>query len=79
MTRNGGFSDREEPRGYSLDALCEHFNIVPHDRHTALGDSFLTAQVLLRILKEAAKCGLWNLQDLHAWYANQPFPFEEGN
>jgi DNA polymerase-3 subunit epsilon len=79
VARHGGFADQEPPSGYSLDALCAHFQITPHDRHTALGDSFLTAQVLLRILKEAGKRGQWNLQDLHAWYADQPFPFEAGN
>ena len=71
----GGFAGSGEPDGYSLDALCRFFNIVPHDRHTADGDAFLTAQILLRILKEAGKLNLWNLNDLHAWYADEPFPF----
>lgn len=74
----GGFKDQPEPLGYSLDALLDHFKVVPHDRHTAHGDAFLTAQVLLRILKEAGKLGLWNLEDLHAWYADQPFPYQNG-
>lgn len=74
----GGFNTMGEPKGYSLDALCDLFHVVPHDRHTALGDAFLTAQILLRILKEASKLGEWNLRDLHAWYANEPFPFNEG-
>ncbi|NDV62574.1 3'-5' exonuclease [Puniceicoccales bacterium CK1056] len=74
----GGFASLGEPRGYSLDALCDHFNIVPHDRHTALGDGFLTAQILLRILKEAAKYGQWNLHDLRAWHADEPIPEKEG-
>lgn len=73
----GGFSALGEPPGYSLDALCDHFHIVPHDRHTALGDGFLTAQILLRILKEAAKCAQWNLDDLRAWHADEPFPEKE--
>lgn len=38
---------------YSLDQLCWIFNIAPHDRHTASGDAFLTAQVFLRLLKQA--------------------------
>lgn len=79
VVERGGFANQQPPAGYSLDALCTHFQITPHDRHTALGDSFLTAQILLRILKEAGKCGLWNLQDLHAWYADEPFPFDDRN
>ncbi|MGC9449815.1 MAG: 3'-5' exonuclease [Oceanipulchritudo sp.] len=73
----GGFAGRPPPLSGSLDSLCEYFRIVPHDRHTAPGDAFLTSQVLLRILKEAGKLGLWNLEDLHAWYADEPFPFTE--
>ena len=74
----GGFAGKPSPEGYSLDALCSHFSIVPHERHTALGDAFLTAQVLLRILKEAGKRELWNLKDLHAWHADQTFPHQKG-
>jgi DNA polymerase-3 subunit epsilon len=74
----GGFTKRPIPRQHSLDALCDWFGIVPHDRHTALGDAFMTAQILLRILKEAGKLGLWNLNDLHAWSAEEPFPWGEG-
>jgi DNA polymerase-3 subunit epsilon len=35
--------------GFELDMLCQHFGIVPHDRHTAPGDAFLTAQVFVRL------------------------------
>ncbi len=34
----------------SLDELCEEFNIPKKDRHTALGDAFLTAQVYQRLV-----------------------------
>jgi DNA polymerase-3 subunit epsilon len=68
----GGFAAFPESRSFSLDAMCERFKIVPHDRHTAHGDAFLTAQLLLRILKEAGKRGQWNLVDLRAWYADAP-------
>lgn len=67
----GGFADQDEPRGFSLDALLGLFGIVPHDRHTALGDAYLTALLLQRLLKEAGRLGLWNLDDLSAWYANE--------
>ena len=74
----GGFADVADDGLYSLDTLCQVFNIVPHDRHTALGDAFLTAQILLRVLKEAGKLGLWNLEDLHVWYSDELFPFAKG-
>jgi len=75
---SGGFPNLELPQQTSLDALLELFRIVPHDRHTAPGDAYLTAQVMLRILKEAGKRHLWNLEDLHAWYSDEPFPFGKG-
>lgn len=42
---------------YSLDGLCRFFGIVPHDRHTAPGDAFLTAAILLRLLRAARRSG----------------------
>jgi DNA polymerase-3 subunit epsilon len=53
----GAFSDMRMAEGFSLDALCETFGIVPHDRHTAGGDAFLTAQIFLRLLRPAAAAG----------------------
>lgn len=44
--------------GHELDALCARFGIVPHDRHTAGGDAFLTAQIFLRLLRIARKAGV---------------------
>ena len=41
----------------SLDALCAHFEIDPHGRHTASGDAFLTALVCLRLLRLARRHG----------------------
>jgi len=79
LRASGGFGNKDQPFGYGLDALCQLFGIVTHDRHTALGDAFLTAQVLLRLLKEARALGKWNLADLHAWYGDQQFPFAEIN
>lgn len=51
----------------SLDAFCRYFGLTPHDRHTALGDAFLTAQVWIRLLRKAAGRGRWNLRDLGAF------------
>lgn len=44
--------------GFELDMLCRHFGIIPHDRHTAPGDAFLTAQVFVRLQRLCDRCGL---------------------
>ena len=44
-------------RHFTLDSLCEMFGVVPHDRHTASGDAFITAQVFLRLLRLAGAHG----------------------
>lgn len=57
LERDGAFAGEEAISQFSLDALCERFGVIPHDRHTAPGDAFLTAQVFLRLLRLAAKHG----------------------
>jgi DNA polymerase-3 subunit epsilon len=54
---SGAFADRERIREFTLDSLCELFGVVPHDRHTAGGDAFITAQVFLRLLRLASRHG----------------------
>lgn len=54
---DGAFSDKPEFEDFSLDALCDLFGIEPHDRHTAGGDAFITAQIFLRLLRLAKKFG----------------------
>jgi DNA polymerase III subunit epsilon len=57
LERDGAFADRPPIRHFTLDALCDMFGVIPHDRHTASGDAFLTAQVFQRLLRLAAKRG----------------------
>jgi DNA polymerase-3 subunit epsilon len=57
LERSGAFSGRERIRHFTLDALCDLFGVIPHDRHTASGDAFITAQVFLRLLRLASRHG----------------------
>lgn len=57
LEQDGAFAGRPPIRRFTLDALCELFDVIPHDRHTASGDAFMTAQVLLRLLKLGARFG----------------------
>lgn len=41
---------RQDPHDYGLDALLEHFGMGKAGRHTAMGDSFLTAMIFLKLL-----------------------------
>ncbi len=64
LEQDGAFAGRERIRSFTLDALCELFHITPHDRHTAPGDAFLTAQVFLRLLRLAQKHGRQTLAQI---------------
>jgi len=55
LERDGAFAGRDPIQEFSLDALCALFGIIPHDRHTATGDAFMTALVFQRLLRLAAK------------------------
>ena len=57
LERDGAFPGRGQIRNFTLDALCDMFGVIPHDRHTAPGDAFITAQVFLRLLRLAKKFG----------------------
>ena len=61
LERDGAFAGRPPIRQFTLDALCDLFGVVPHDRHTATGDAFITAQVFLRLLKLAQRHGRTSL------------------
>lgn len=60
----GAFEDREPLASFSLDALCELFEVTPHDRHTATGDALLTALVFLKLLRLAKRHGRRDLVSL---------------
>jgi DNA polymerase-3 subunit epsilon len=64
LERDGAFADRPPIRHFTLDALCEWFGVIPHDRHTASGDAFITAQVFLRLLRLAQRFGRGTLSRL---------------
>ncbi|WP_299704260.1 exonuclease domain-containing protein [uncultured Pontibacter sp.] len=49
---------------YSLDALCERYNLPTDDRHTASGDAFATALLLLKLLSLAKKRGVTTVGEL---------------
>lgn len=57
LEQDGAFAGREAISSFTLDGLCAMFGIIPHDRHTAAGDAFMTAQVFLRLLKLAGRHG----------------------
>jgi len=57
LERGGAFAGRPPIRRFTLDALCDLFGVIPHDRHTAGGDAFITAQVFLRLLRLASRHG----------------------
>lgn len=56
--------NRISREAYSLDQLCTRYGIETEDRHTAAGDAFLTAQLLLKLLRSADKKGIRTFRDL---------------
>ncbi|WP_194776694.1 3'-5' exonuclease [Pararhodonellum marinum] len=53
-----------KPNEYSLDSICMRYQIPLDDRHTAPGDAFLTAQLLLKLLKLAESKGIRDFEAL---------------
>jgi DNA polymerase-3 subunit epsilon len=72
LEQDGAFAGRPPIRRFTLDALCEMFGVIPHDRHTASGDAFITAQVLLRLLKLGARCGRTTLGRISQEFVVEP-------
>lgn len=63
---HGPNADRHQikPEEYGLDSLCDRYGIPKDDRHTAAGDAFLTAQLLLKLLVVAKKKGIKDFASL---------------
>lgn len=74
LERDGAFADRPPIRHFTLDELCDMFNVIPHDRHTASGDAFLTAHVFLRLLRLAARHGRTTLARLSEPFVDETEP-----
>lgn len=53
-----------EHRHYGLDELCEAFKVPLHDRHNAMGDALITAQVFLKMIARMRKERSVTLGDL---------------
>jgi DNA polymerase-3 subunit epsilon len=49
---------------FSLDELCDLYNVKMHDRHTALGDALITAYLFLKQIAKYKKNSVLNLFDL---------------
>ncbi|MCP2042223.1 PolC-type DNA polymerase III [Pontibacter sp. HSC-36F09] len=64
LERRHGDSHTLKTGEYSLDALCERYNLPTDDRHTASGDAFATALLLLKLLSLAKKRGIETVGEL---------------
>ncbi|TRX50880.1 3'-5' exonuclease [Fulvivirga sp. M361] len=51
-------------KDYTLDALMERFQVTPLERHSALGDAYSTALLLMRLLYRLRKRGIDRLDKL---------------
>ncbi|MEP7352473.1 MAG: exonuclease domain-containing protein [Acidobacteriota bacterium] len=57
LERDGAFQGNDAISDFTLDGLCNMFGVIPHDRHTAAGDAFMTALVFQRLLRLAESHG----------------------
>lgn len=55
LEQKGAIPPRSDPNNFRLDGLLEQYGIGKSGRHTAIGDSFLTAIIFLRLLKVSCK------------------------
>lgn len=68
LERDGAFAGEAAIEDFTLDGLCSRFGVIPHDRHTAWGDAFITAQVFQRLLRLASRHGRTTLGSLMETY-----------
>ena len=61
---DGALASYPPVRHFTLESLCTMFGVTPHDRHTATGDAFITAQVFLRLVRLANRTGRATLSRL---------------
>jgi DNA polymerase-3 subunit epsilon len=48
----------------NLDAVCAHYGVTIANRHRALGDAEATARVLVQLIRDAERAGVWSLERL---------------
>lgn len=58
-------TDAKKERSHSLDALCEHYGIERPVSHEAKADATATAELLVRLIREA---GIEQSDQLRAWF-----------
>ncbi len=71
LNDDGAFAGKPMTDRFSLDGLCTMFGVTAHDRHTAGGDAFLTAQIFFRLLRAAKDEGRDTLCSLCLPYPTQ--------
>mgnify|MGYP002632864911 CR=1 FL=1 len=48
----------------NLDSVCAHYGIAIENRHRAGGDAVATAHVLIGLIRDAERAGIWSLEGL---------------
>jgi DNA polymerase-3 subunit epsilon len=58
----------------NLDAVCAYYGIGNEARHRASGDALATAQVLVRLLRDAERAGCYSVEALTKYAKPRPRP-----